>query len=191
MVKTFKRTGNIVTSNLSVPNRTTTIGLKSPHRFADNQTAKSGHDPNKPKASQSNKKRLRKLLGFHPKPQRLDSEISTGTNSTYLSYSSYSSTSSPSPRNIYKDRNNLNFNFYDEQEELLNNTNTSYGFSSVKPSRSNSNSTHSTNSSELLPSCHTYDSHRCSSIYKNQRSANQTSGKLFIEAVLSIHNRRL
>lgn len=178
-VKTFKRTGQPIASN----NNLNITGLQTidiaytqanPPRLSPLTTTAN------PSTYKNNKKRIRKLFSFNQKPKRLDSEISTGTNSTYLSYSSYSSVSSPSPRQIYKDnnKNNLNFNFYDEQEELLNNTNTSYGFSSATASRSNSNSTQSTNSSDLLPSCHTYDSNRHSSIYKNQRpTGNQNSGK--------------
>ena len=119
----------------------------------------------------SNKKKIRNILfkGLKSKPKRLDSQISgTGTDCTYLSYSG-SSTGTPSPR-ISKETTNTNFNYYEEQEELLTNMNASF-FHSSGPSRSNSNSTHS---SELVPGS-SYDSNRCS-IYKNQRSTTQNSG---------------
>lgn len=161
IIKTFKRPNN----NLKIPITNTRISDE-----AKRQKFQSG-------GKVTNNKRIRKFFGgFGEKQKRLDSEISTGTNSTYLSYSC-SSVSSPSPQAFKDEVKNLNFNFYEEQEELLNNTNVSYNFSSSPPSRSNSNSTHS---SELGPCQGGYGSNRCSSIYKNQRSTTQNSGKYSI-----------
>jgi hypothetical protein len=96
-----------------------------------------------------NKNFLKKFLinGLNKLPGRLESQMSTGTASTYLSYSC-SSDSNPSPK-LEKNMKKSKFNFYEEQEGLLGvekHTN-SYNFS-LNTSRSNSNnSSRSTNTS--------------------------------------------
>ena len=162
LVKIFKRQ----TNDLKIPNSASPLYMKQTSFNLDSSSY-----------SNNNKRRFRNLFfnRFSNKSKRLNSEISSGIGSTYISNSCSSVSLSPQ---VSKDKN-LNFNFYEEQEQLLNNMNTSYRFtSSSTPSRSNSDSTHT---SDLA-------SNRCSSIYKTQRSTTQNSGKnqRFINLLISL-----
>jgi len=166
ITKTFKRPN----SSLKIPiNKSNTMYLSKSKNFKNDLQTK-----------ESTKKGIRKLLGSFVvganKAKRQASEISTGTNSSYLSYSC-STVSSPSPRISDKNNKILNFNFYEEQEELLlNNATNPYNFSnSTTPSCSNSNSRHS---SELItPFNGSYDSKQANSIYEKRSSSNQSRGR--------------
>jgi hypothetical protein len=133
-VITFKRS-NTTTKKNSISN--------------NNQSSKVIDNEEKEDKNKINKNRnfLKKIiLGGLKLPTRLDSQLSTGTASTYLSYSC-SSDSTSSPKQINKKKSN--FNFYEERQGLLGvekNLN-SYDFS-LSTSLSNSNSNNSSRSTD-------------------------------------------
>ena len=143
-----KHFGSNEKKNNVITFKRSTISHKANHLNTSNQSpvTKENELDNK---NSGNKNFLKKFLlnGLNKLPSRLESQMSTGTASTYLSYSC-SSDSNPSPK-LEKNKKKSNFNFYEEQEGLLGvekNAN-SYEFS-LNTSRTNSNnSSRSTNTS--------------------------------------------
>ena len=118
------------------------------------------------------KKQLRKFLFGSSKSKRLDSHMSSGTASTYLSYS-YSSDSSQR----VTQSSETNSNFYEEQQGLIS-QNQSYS-SSIEPSPTISNC--EAQSSSLVNNSINNDEKVLSLVYKNEsvhseNDARTTSG---------------
>ena len=143
-----------------------------------NQLQKNQLNDKESDESKMNKNRnfIKKFLHSGLKlPTRLDSQMSTGTASTYLSYSC-SSDSTPSPK-IDKNKQKLNFNFYEEQEGLLSVEKNLYDYS-LSPTRSNSNNSSRSNNTSIDQMKPIYKVQRLNS--RNSEITNKTNSGKYI-----------